>query len=55
MQTMRVAQVDGNRSPGCAVHGKVWMHGTHMRMDSQQSSPSIALALACVRGCSVLM
>lgn len=42
MQTVSVVRVDKNRSPGCAVHGKVWIHGTDMRMGSQ-SSPGTAL------------
>lgn len=43
MQTMSVVQVDKNRSAGCAVRGEVWIHGTGMRRDCQQSSPSTAL------------
>lgn len=36
MQTMSVVQVYKNRSPGCVVHGKVWIHGIGMGMDSHE-------------------
>lgn len=47
MQTVSVAQVDKNRSAGCAVHGEVWIHGTDMGMDSQQSSPDLCPEVFC--------
>lgn len=36
MQTMSVVQVYKNRSPGCVVPEKVWIHGTDMGMDSHE-------------------